>query len=489
MRINCLFLSIPLLIASMFQSAQSTDAPVSDIKLAVQKTCSLEAVWDDKGSGADLDGFFYLPHVDDSTFIIGGYGSRTKKLSSTDCVLTVNDEKHLVTPVDWELIWKDKGSGAKKDGSMWRGIPPDNNHVCIGTIPQRGYEKPDIPNYRCVHLEFVQKVITNSLIWHDKGSRSKKKVTMFKLPDSGSFVAVGTRLAQLETYDLKVDSTLLGGADEVKTFTEANTQNGNEREDGKNTFGSFLKDNKKLLGAVGGAVVTAVIADKFDASALESIIALGLGAVIGGELAGLISSETENVAIASTIETQEDGETTTIQREDGSTDLQVTTDNSRTEKRKVTVVRKKDIAAPPKLDLIGEKYRAKVSSNIRQSPTTDSEIVGGLKEGEIFHAVGKVIDKNWYLVGKDNIAIGYVYGNLVELKTEDKVEQAVVLRDAVDLDSLGDSDETGVVDLDELTVAEEIEVNTSCKEMKISDGNTSAESTICKGSDGAWEIS
>ena len=470
-------------------SAHADNHTANDSELAIQRTCSLEAIWKDKGSGADLDGFFYLPYIEPSAFIIGGYGTKTKKLASLDCVLTVNEEKHLVAPINWELIWKDKGSGAKKDGSMWRAIPPGDEYVCIGTIPQKGYEMPDLPNYRCVHASFTEKVITSSLIWSDKGSGAKKKVTMFKLPNSGSFVAVEGRLAQLETYDLKVDSTLLGRADEAEILAEADTQDNSEEKGSKNSFGSFLKDNKKLLGAVGGAVVTAVIANKFDASVLEIIIASGLGAIVGGELANLISSETENKAIASTIETQHDGETTTIKREDGTADLQVTTDNSRTENRKVTVVRKKNIASPPKLELIGEKYRAKVSSNVRQSPSTDSEIVDGLTEGENFNAVGKVIDKNWYLVGKDNIAIGYVYGNLVELKTEDEIEQEVVLRDAVDLDSLGESDDAGVVDLDELTVADEIEVNTSCKEMKVSDGRTSTESTICKGSDGAWEIS
>ena len=210
-----LAVSIPLFVVSMFQSVQGANDSVTNLKLSVQKTCSLETIWNDKGSGAAIDGFFYIPYVTDPTLIIGGYGSRTKKLSSTDCVMTVNDEKHLVTPIDWELIWKDKGSGARKDGSMWRAIPPDNNHVCIGTVPQRGYEKPYIPNYRCVHSDFAQKVITNSLIWSDKGSGAKKKVTMFKLPNSGSFVAVDARLAQLETYDLKVDSSLSGTVDET----------------------------------------------------------------------------------------------------------------------------------------------------------------------------------------------------------------------------------------------------------------------------------
>ena len=221
--------------------------PITDSELAVQRTCSLEAIWKDKGSGADLDGFFYLPYVDFAAFILGGYGTRTKKLSPMDCVLTVSEEKHLVAPKDWELIWKDKGSGAKKDGSMWRAVPPDNDHVCIGTIPQKGYEKPVLSNYRCVNAKFTEKVITNSLIWSDKGSGAKKKVTMFKLPNSGSFVAVEARLAQLETYDLKVDSSLLGVIDETKSVVETNIQD-NTR----------ISDNEKINNNTGKKLLSVI---------------------------------------------------------------------------------------------------------------------------------------------------------------------------------------------------------------------------------------
>ena len=54
-------------------------------------TCSLQPVWDDKGSGADLDGFFYLPNAGPTEYIIGGYGNRNRNLLASDCVLTLRD--------------------------------------------------------------------------------------------------------------------------------------------------------------------------------------------------------------------------------------------------------------------------------------------------------------------------------------------------------------------------------------------------------------
>ena len=180
-------------------------------------TCSLVAAWNDKGSRADLDGFFYLPYVGDAEFIIGGYGTQDRKLTPTDCVVTAQNSDYLVSPIGWELIWKDKGSGARQDGSMWRAIPPGDDYRCVGHVPQEGYEEPALPKYRCIHISLTEKVVTSDLIWSDKGSGSRKKVTMFRLPNSASFVAVEGRLAQLEVYDLKTDKTFNGAKSTVQT--------------------------------------------------------------------------------------------------------------------------------------------------------------------------------------------------------------------------------------------------------------------------------
>ena len=184
--------------------AQSDSPVITGAQLDIQRTCSLAKSWNDKGSGADLDGFFYLPVVDSSAYIIGGYGTQKKKLTAEDCVLAVGASARLVEPIAWELIWLDQGSGARLDGSMWRAIPPSEAYRCIGTVPQIDYEKPSLTNYRCVPAAFTEKVVTSTLIWTDQGSGAKKPVSIFKLPNSGSFVAVPGRMAQIEVVDLRL---------------------------------------------------------------------------------------------------------------------------------------------------------------------------------------------------------------------------------------------------------------------------------------------
>ena len=183
-------------------------------RLDTKFTCVQSLNWDDGGTGADLDGYFYIPVVGQSEYIIGGYASGKEK-SSNSCVLTVSEPAKnpqgtpilLVSPIDWKQVWKDKGSGAKKDGSMWEAIPPDSNYKCLGSIPQPGYDqKPSLPNYRCVHSSITEKIVTNALIWSDKGSGANKEVTMFTLLNTGSFITVGARISEIEAYDLKANA-------------------------------------------------------------------------------------------------------------------------------------------------------------------------------------------------------------------------------------------------------------------------------------------
>ena len=204
--------------------------PPPGATLEAKFTCSLQPVWNDKRSRADLDGFFYLPNVGPTEYLIGGYGNRNKTLLASDCVLTLDDPAYLAAPAGWELIWKDKGSGARLDGSMWRAVPPSEDYRCVGHVPQEGYDEPYIPNYRCVHAAFTEQLVTSELIWSDKGSGADKQVTMLYLPNTRSFVAVGARVEQLEAYDLRVGHST-GTGDVVVVQAESSASPASETAD------------------------------------------------------------------------------------------------------------------------------------------------------------------------------------------------------------------------------------------------------------------
>ena len=183
-------------------------------RLDTEKNCNPIQKWTDKDTGADLNGYFFIPSVKGKFFMIGGFGIQSRKTSL--CVITVSEPQNnpentptlLVAPLEWKMIWNDKGSGARKDGSMWEAIPPDSNYKCLGSIPLKGYKKPVLSNYRCVHVSLTKKIVSNSVIWSDKGSNADKKVTMLKLPNTNSFVAVKGRINKIETYDLKANAAV-----------------------------------------------------------------------------------------------------------------------------------------------------------------------------------------------------------------------------------------------------------------------------------------
>jgi VPS62-like protein len=192
--------------------------------LETKQVCTQTLVWDDSGSGADLDGYFFTPTLGKNEYMIGGHASQ-KRNSKYHCVTTVSVPASkpkgapalLVSPADWKQVWKDSGSGATRDGSFWQAISPDNNYKCIGSVSQIGHNnKPNLPNYRCVHTNLTDKITASSIIWSDKGTGADKQVTILALPATGAFIAVGSSSSKVETYDLKKNAASVPDAKMVE---------------------------------------------------------------------------------------------------------------------------------------------------------------------------------------------------------------------------------------------------------------------------------
>jgi VPS62-like protein len=192
--------------------------------LDTKQVCTQTLIWDDSGSGADLDGYFFNPTLGKNEYMIGGHASQ-KRNSKYHCVTTVSVPAStpkgapalLVSPADWKQVWKDSGSGATKDGSFWQAIPPDNNYKCIGSVSQVGHnQKPNLPNYRCIHASLTDKITASRVIWSDKGTGADNQVTILALPATGAFTAVGSSASKVDTYDLKKNAASVPDAKMVE---------------------------------------------------------------------------------------------------------------------------------------------------------------------------------------------------------------------------------------------------------------------------------
>ena len=108
----------------------------------------------------------------------------------------------------------------------------------------------------------------------------------------------------------------------------------------------------------------------------------------------------------------------------------------RLKNKKTTVASKKPEpkAEAPKLDVLDAPYVALRNANVRERPDVESTRVATLSKGSEVTALGKVKDKNWYLVSRDGKRLGYVFGTLLaELGTEPetRVAAAPVVTQAV----------------------------------------------------------
>ena len=147
----------------LFYSSLNYAAEEKLPSLDIMQVCEFTLAYTDKGSGGEKDVAIYTPRVPNNYFMIGGYaqGNYTKP---NQCVIAVkpstlsSDQPAplLIEPANWRLIWADNGSGAKMDGSIWQAVSPDANYICVGSVGQTGYNKPRIPNYRCLHKCLLQ---------------------------------------------------------------------------------------------------------------------------------------------------------------------------------------------------------------------------------------------------------------------------------------------------------------------------------------------
>lgn len=91
----------------------------------------------------------------------------------------------------------------------------------------------------------------------------------------------------------------------------------------------------------------------------------------------------------------------------------VKTEQYATQQEQVLVLKDRVQTTPP-LEIVNAPFQVKTSANLRGGPGTDYKIVGNLPEGSVRHVIGKVKNKNWFLVSEGNqVGTGYVFSNLV----------------------------------------------------------------------------
>lgn len=204
--------------------------PLRIDNLLINFTTEFLRIWDTDGLSAKPASFWrptpapdtlpgYFPLGDVVTKGLGNInGKRVVAVACEAGIASTEPGKGraLRRPDDYELVWKDSGSGSKRDLSIWRPLPPAG-YLALGTVCSNDHEKPSLNAIRCVRADLLIASNTSDLIWDDKGSKARQRVSTWNaippaaLPGevhlaSGSFFSLGeyTRPASFPVYCLRL---------------------------------------------------------------------------------------------------------------------------------------------------------------------------------------------------------------------------------------------------------------------------------------------
>ncbi|NFG60525.1 Vps62-related protein [Clostridium sp. CMCC3677] len=142
-------------------------------KLELKEATKFSLAWNDRGSGGKYDGAFYRLTTDTGYVPVGYYGQENYNDPNSDVlkVLTVKFTDGItVYPIDYKVIWNDKGSGANMNGYFWEPIAPEG-YVAMGMIVTNG-SKPLEKDVVCIKEEYTEKGCAGKFIWDDTNTGS-----------------------------------------------------------------------------------------------------------------------------------------------------------------------------------------------------------------------------------------------------------------------------------------------------------------------------
>ncbi|WCM51700.1 Vps62-related protein [Pseudomonas sp. WJP1] len=126
-------------------------------------------------------------------------------------------EPALRAPIDFEQVWSDAGSGARANCTIWQPIAP-SGYVALGQLCSNGRDKPLPSDIRCVRRDLVAPSFISDLIWDDKGSGARQAFSAWGIypPDTaageilcapGTFIGVGSHtkpVTHITAYALRM---------------------------------------------------------------------------------------------------------------------------------------------------------------------------------------------------------------------------------------------------------------------------------------------
>jgi hypothetical protein len=150
-------------------------------------TNSFREIWSDAGSGSKRDGEFWypLPYQDArplGCYLQGNYNAPTATVLLVRPNVAFNFSKTppLMRPIDFQEIYNDRGSHAKRDGAVWTPVPPAG-YVACGLMATLGYNKPSLDSVYVVRQDLARQGTVGDILWSDQGSGGKTDGAFYQI--------------------------------------------------------------------------------------------------------------------------------------------------------------------------------------------------------------------------------------------------------------------------------------------------------------------
>jgi len=172
--------------------------------LVLQFTSKFTLRWNDKGSGGDSDGAFWQPVPPAGFKALGsigvsGYGEANGNYAALCVKEAQSGSGALKSPERYDFIWSDRGSGADRDGSCWRPIPPAG-YVALGDVFASGYNAPSLDDVACVRADLVADGVIGNWIYDDRGSGADRDISTWQIQAPVTYVDATKGLIAVNSF-------------------------------------------------------------------------------------------------------------------------------------------------------------------------------------------------------------------------------------------------------------------------------------------------
>lgn len=161
-----------------------------DIKpLSLFETNNLKLIWNDKGSGARRDCSIWRSESKEGYFPVGDIVVATWSKPKIGFLIKPTSSQYysaVSAPVSYSRIWNDKGSGADRDVQLWKVNCP-GGYVSLGGVATDG-SYPKLGDVYCINNRYV---VYGSIhnwvhVWRDHGSGAHADVSIYEAQSKSS---------------------------------------------------------------------------------------------------------------------------------------------------------------------------------------------------------------------------------------------------------------------------------------------------------------